>query len=84
MELFTCKQAEREPVQEYWRRFVHLRARTPGITDEAVILAAVNGLRPGPCSSRLAKKPAKTIAELHEVMEKYSRVDIDFRSKTEA
>ena len=49
-----------------------------------MILAAVNGVRPGPCSSRLARKPPKTITELHEVMDKYIRSDTVFRSKTEA
>lgn len=75
MELFACTQVEREPLQDFWKRFLHLRARTLGITNEVVILAAANGLRLGLCSSRLARKPPKTIAELHEVMKKYSRVD---------
>ena len=43
---FNCKQAKREPLQEYWRRFIHIQARTPNITDEVVILAAVNCLCP--------------------------------------
>ena len=84
MELFTCTQAEREPLQDFWRRFVQLRARTPNITDGVVILAAVNGVRTGPCSLRLTRKPPKTIVELHEVMDKYIRSDTIFRSKTEA
>jgi hypothetical protein len=84
MELFTCTQSEREPLRDFWRRFVQLRVRTLDITDDAVILAAVNRVRPRPCSSRLARKPPKTIAELHEVMEKYSRADIVFCTKTEA
>lgn len=74
MELFACKQAERETHQEYWRWFVHLRATTLRITDEAVILIVVNGLRPGPYSSRLTKKLAK----------KYNRADIDLQMKTKA
>jgi hypothetical protein len=44
----------------------------------------MSGLRPGPCSSRFARKPGKNIIELHEVMEKYGMADIDFRTKTEA
>jgi hypothetical protein len=34
--------------------------------------------------NRLTRKPPKTIAELHEVMEKYSRAETIFCSKTEA
>jgi hypothetical protein len=84
MELFTCTQSEREPLRDFWLRFVQLRARTPDITDDAATLAAVNKVRLGPCSSRLSRKPPKTIADLHEVMEKYSRADTIFRTKTKA
>ena len=84
IELFTYTQAKKEPLRDFWRRFIQLRARTANIIDDVVILAAVNGVRPGPCSSRLARKPPKTIVELHEVMDKYIRSDIVFRSKTEA
>jgi len=63
---------------------VQLKARTPNITNDIVILTAVNGVRLGPCSLRLARKPPKTITELHELMEKYIRSDIVFRSKIEA
>jgi hypothetical protein len=84
MELFLCTQSERESLRDFWRRFIQLRARTPDLTDDAVILAAVNGVRPGPCSSRLARKPPKTITELHKVMEKYIRSDTVVHSKTKA
>lgn len=84
MNLFRCKQGEREPLQDYSWRFIRLRAHTPNITDETIILGVVNNLKSGPCSSRLARKPATTVAELHELMEMYCRVDADFRMKTEA
>jgi hypothetical protein len=50
------------------------------------MLAAVNGLGSAPCSSRLARKLVTTVVELqelHEVMEKYCRADVDFRMKSE-
>ena len=84
MELFTYTQSKREPLRDFWQRFVKLRVRTPDITNDAVILAAINRVRPGPCSSRIARKTPKTIVELHEVMEKYSRADTIFRTKTKA
>lgn len=84
IDLFNCKQGEREPLQEYRRRFIHPRARTPNITNEAVILAIINGLRSRPRSSRLARKLATTVSELHEVMEKYCRADANFRMNSEA
>jgi hypothetical protein len=47
----------------------------PDITNDSVIIAATNGVRPGPCASRLTRKPPKNITELHKVMEKYIRSD---------
>jgi hypothetical protein len=44
MDLFSCKQGESDPLQEYWQRFIQLRARTPNITDKEVIFVIVNGL----------------------------------------
>jgi hypothetical protein len=84
MELFICIQAERQPLRDFWRRFVQLRAKTPDIIDDSVIIVATNGVRPGPCAYRLTRKPPKHIAELHKVMEKYIRLDTVHRSKTEA
>lgn len=84
IELFNCRQGEREPLQDYLQRFIQIRARTSGISDEAVILAAVSGLWPGPYSSMFVRKVAKTITELHEVREKYSRADTDYRTKSES
>jgi len=81
---FSAANRQREPLQEYYRKFMHLRAHTPNITDEVVILTAVNSLCPSPCSSRLARKPTMTVAELHEVMEKYYRVDANFGMKSKA
>jgi hypothetical protein len=84
MELFACIQAERQPIHDFWRRFVQLRAKTPDIADDSVIIVATNGVRLGPCAYRLARKPPKLIVELHKVMEKYIRSDIVHRSKIEA
>ena len=84
MELFTCTQAEREPLWDFWRKFVQLRARTPNIIDDAVILEAINGVRLGPCSSMLMQNPPKTIAELHEAKDMYIGSDTILCSKTMA
>jgi hypothetical protein len=84
MELFTCIQAECQPLRDFWRWFVQLRAKTPDITDDSVMIVATNGVRPGPCAYRLARKPPKHIAELHKVMEKYIISDTVHHSKTEA
>lgn len=52
--------------------------------DEADILTPVNVLCSRPFSSRLAKKPATSVTDLHKIMEKYYRVDANFRMKFKA
>lgn len=78
MDLFSCKQRGERTTPRILVEVHSLEGSYPNITVEAVILAAVTGLRSGPSSSRLARKPATTIAELHEVMEKYCRADAHF------
>lgn len=62
MDLFNYKQGEREPLQEYWLRFIQLRACTPNIIDKVVILATVNGQLSRHYSSRLTRKLATIVA----------------------
>jgi hypothetical protein len=46
-DLFLCKQKDKEPLQNYFRRFVHLRAQAPNVLDVVAINAAIVGLRAG-------------------------------------
>jgi hypothetical protein len=46
-DLFSCKQKDKEPLQNYFRRFVHLRAQAPNVLDVVAIKAAIVGLRAG-------------------------------------
>ena len=40
-EILNCHQGQNEPLREWWRRFIQIKAKTPGISDESVILAAI-------------------------------------------
>jgi hypothetical protein len=44
-DLFSCKQKDKEPLQKYFRRFVHLKAQAPNVLDAVAINAAIVGLR---------------------------------------
>jgi hypothetical protein len=44
-DLFSCKQKDKEPLQNYFRRFVHLRAQAPNVLDAVAINNAIVGLR---------------------------------------
>jgi hypothetical protein len=78
-DLFSCKQKDKEPLQNYFRRFVHLRAQAPNVLDAVTINAAIVGLRAGQFRSHLMHERPKTIQRLYEEFEKYCRSDNDFR-----
>jgi hypothetical protein len=75
-DLFSCKQKDKEPLQNYFRRFVHLRAQEPNVLDAVAINAAIMGLRAGQFRSHLMRERPKTIQRLYEEFEKYCRSDI--------
>jgi hypothetical protein len=78
-DIFSCKQKDKEPLQNYFRRFVHLRAQAPNVLDVVAINVAIVGLRAGQFRSHLMRKRPKTIQRLYEEFEKYYRSDNDFR-----
>jgi hypothetical protein len=78
-DLFSCKQKDNEPLQNYFRRFIHLRAQAKNVLDAVAINAAIVGLRAGQFRSHLMRERPKTIQRLYEEFEKYCRSDNDFR-----
>jgi hypothetical protein len=78
-DLFSCKKKDKEPLQNYFRRFIHLRAQAPNVFDGITINAAIVGLRVGQFRSHLMRERPKTIQRLYEKFEKYCRSDNDFR-----
>jgi hypothetical protein len=78
-DLLLCKQKDKEPLQNYFRRFVHLRAQAPNVLDAVAINTAIVGLRAGQFRSHLMRERPKTIQRLYEEFEKYCRSDNDFR-----
>jgi hypothetical protein len=49
-DLFSCKQKDKEPLQNYFRRFVHLRAQAPNVLDVVAINVVNCGLESQPVS----------------------------------
>jgi hypothetical protein len=78
-DLFSCKQKDKEPLQNYFRRFVHLGAQAPNVLDAVAINTAIVGLRAGQFRSHLMRERPRTIQRLYEEFEKYCRSDNDFR-----
>jgi hypothetical protein len=78
-DLFSCKQKDKEPLQNYFRRFVHLRAQAPNVLEAVTINVAIVGLRAGQFRSHLMRERPKTIQHIYEEFEKYCCSDNDFR-----
>jgi hypothetical protein len=78
-DLFSCKQKDKEPLQNYFMRFVHLISQAPNVLDAVTINSAIVGLRVGQFRSHLMCKRPKTIQRLYEEFVKYCRSDNDFR-----
>jgi hypothetical protein len=78
-DLFSCKKMDKEPLQNYFRRFVHLRAQAPNVLDAFSINAAIVGLRAGQFRSHLMRERPRTIQRLYEEFEKYFLSDNNFR-----
>jgi hypothetical protein len=82
-DLFSCKQKDKEPLQNYFRRLVHLRAQAPNVLDTVAINTAIVGLRAGQFRSHLMRERPRTIHRLYKEFKKYCRSDNDFRMCTE-
>jgi len=83
IDLFNCKQQIKEPLSQYFKRFIQIKAQIPNIPDEVVIIAAIKGLRVGQCASHLAREKPSTVTELYEVIQKYCKSDDDYRKRIE-
>jgi hypothetical protein len=55
-DFLPCVQKEREPLPEFYRRFLQLKAQAPEVFDEQVIAQAIKALRAGPLHSHLVRE----------------------------
>jgi hypothetical protein len=61
LDLFNCKQKDREPLQSFVRILVQQKSQIPGAADKTTIQARIKGLTPGPTASHLTRKEPQTI-----------------------
>ena len=81
IDLFNCKQQIKEPLSQYFKRFIQIKAQIPNIPDEVVIIAAIKVLRVGQCASHLAQEKPSIVVKLYEVIQKYCQLDDDYRKR---
>jgi hypothetical protein len=65
-DFLPCVQKEREPLPEFYQKFLQLKAQAPEVFDEQVIAQAVKSFRAGPLHSHLVREWAKTVLELYD------------------
>jgi hypothetical protein len=80
-DLYNCKQKDREPLQNFLRRFMQQRSQIPEADDNTTIQALIKGLTPGPTASHLTRKVPKSIDELFHELEEYIKSDEDHRRR---
>jgi hypothetical protein len=81
--LFQCTQDHEEYLQAYVRRFLCLRAQALTMPNEIVIETMIKGLRLGPITQYIARKPPQTLEKLLQKMDEYIQADNDFRQRRE-
>ena len=80
---FKCPQHDREPLYDYFRRFVQKKAQIPNFPEKDAIEKCIESLLPGQLASHLTKGPQKTLEELYIEAEKYVKSDADHRRRVE-
>jgi hypothetical protein len=78
-----CVQKEREPLPEFYRRFLQLKAQAPEVSDEQVIAQDIKALRAGSLHSLLVREWPKTVPELYDQFAKFSKSEIQHFRKLE-
>jgi methionyl-tRNA formyltransferase len=80
-DLYNCKQKDREPLQNFVRRFMQQRSQISEADDKTKIKALIKGLTPGPIASHLTRKKPKTVEELFHELEEYILSDDDHHKR---
>ena len=80
---FKFPQHDREPLYDYFQRFVQKKTQIPNFPEKDAIEKCIEGLLPGQLASRLTREPPRTPEELYTEAEKYAKSDTDHRRRVE-
>lgn len=75
--LFAIKHRAMESLRSNIRRFVHIRCQAVGLSDDSIINAAKQGLRPSPLRRKLTRTRPESVLELMWKLEQYARAEDD-------
>jgi hypothetical protein len=79
--LYNCKQKDREPLQNFVRRFMQQRSQIPEADDKTTIQVLIKGLTLGSTTSHLTRRKPKSIDEFFYELEEYIMSDEDHRRR---
>jgi hypothetical protein len=82
-DFLSCIQKEREPLPEFYRRFLQLKAQAPEVSNEQVIAQSIKAFRAGPLHSHFVRERPKTVSELYDQFVKFSKSEIQHFRKLE-
>jgi UDP-2,3-diacylglucosamine pyrophosphatase LpxH len=82
-DFLSCMKKEREPLPNFYQRFLQLKAQAPEVSDEQVIAQAIKSLRAGHLHSHLVREQPKTVLELYDQFEKFRKLEIQHFHKLE-
>jgi len=70
---------DREPLPEYFRRFVQKKAQTPNFSEKDAIAKFIEGLLPSQLASHLDREPPRSLSELYAEVKKYAKSEADHK-----
>ena len=76
-------QNQGEALNDYFHKFVQMKAKAPNVPEDVAIEAAIKGVHIGPFVAHLARENPRTIKDLYNKFEKYYRSDNDLRRRLE-
>jgi hypothetical protein len=74
-DLHLINKGDKEPLQEYIKRFAKARAKAPHVQARTVIDATIDGLKIGPHGEYLDRRRTKTEKHLFDIMQEYFKSD---------
>jgi hypothetical protein len=75
-DFMSCIQREKEPLPNFYQRFLQLKAQAPEGSNEQVIAQAIKALRAGPLHSHMVRERPKTVSELYDQFTKFSKFEV--------
>jgi hypothetical protein len=75
-DFFACQQYKRETLLDFFHRFLQLKAQAPEVSDEQAIMQSIKALCIGQLHSHLVMERLRTLEELYEEFQKFSRAEV--------